>query len=82
MMRCVKNKRKHRLRDGGESDERPPETWEEACDLLDEFKERDKRLKLFKESISRGGSNTWVHAASGGKKGGRKGRGRSKGRGK
>ena len=37
MMRCVKDNRKYPLPDGGESEERAPETWEEACDLLDEF---------------------------------------------
>ena len=45
MMRCVKDKRKYPLLDGGESEERAPKTWEEACDLLDELKERDKRFE-------------------------------------
>ena len=81
MMRCVKDKRKYPLPDGGESEERAPETWEEACDVLDEFEERDKRIRLFKESIGRGGNN-WVQAAGGGKKGTKKGRGRGKGHGR
>ena len=69
MMRCIKDKRKYALPDGGESEELPPETWEEVCDLLDEFEERDKQLRLFKESFNVHN----VHAAGDGKKGGKKG---------
>ena len=75
-MRCIKDKRKHPLPDGGESEERPPETWEEVCDLLDEFEERDRQIRIFKERFNAHS----VHAVGDGQKGGKKGRGRGAGR--